>query len=319
MERALKAVDRLESAFDTPTVRSDVAARLAALHARTAPGTVLPGGYVLGDLIGAGGMGQVFLAKQCALGRTVAIKVAHSHLSEGPNVRERLVVEALAASRVRHCGSVEIFDFRQPDREEGPSFLVMEHIEGRRLTEMLRSDTVSVGRCVHLIVQLLWVLEEAHRSGVLHRDVKPDNVLVTVDRSGREHIKLVDYGLALVDDGWRVRGSTVPGVMYGTPGYMSPEQAGGSRVDARTDIYSTAVVLHALLTRTLPGQGRVSASGTVLATEAHAAVVTSAIPAPIASVLRRALAGCPDQRPPTAAAFARELAESMALLGAGST
>ncbi len=100
----------------------------------------------------------------------------------------------------------------------------MGHVDGRRLSEVLRSDTLSLGRCVDLVVKLLAVLEEAHRSGVLHRDVKPDNILVTVDPTGREHVKLVSYGLALVDEGSHVHGKTSPGVMCGTPGCMSPER-----------------------------------------------------------------------------------------------
>ncbi len=317
MDCALKLPEHQPSELVTTTVPSDVAARLAAQHAQTSVGTLLEGGYVLGERIAAGGMGQVFLAEQSALRRTVAIKFAHPHLASGPRARGRLFVEALAASRVRHRGSVAVFDFRHQEPDRSPSFLVMEHVDGRRLSEVLRSDTLPLRRCVGLVVQLLAVLEEAHRSGVLHRDVKPDNILVTVDPTGREHIKLVDYGLALVDEGRHVHGKTSPGVMYGTPGYMSPEQADGTRVDARTDVYSAAVVLHALLTKTLPGQGGGSASGTVITSARSVAVIPSSIPEPLASSLARALATNRERRTASAAAFALQLTSALSHLSNG--
>ena len=288
------------------TVPTNVAARLEPRLSALAPGAVLPGGYTLGACIGSGGMGRVFKAEQRSLGRPVAIKIAHPHVVANPSVLARLSVEAIAASRVLHSGSVKIYDFRAAS-DHSP-FLVMEHIEGRRLSDFVKRPAMSVRRCVGLVVQLLWTLEEAHRSGVLHRDVKPDNILVTTDRAGREQVKLVDYGLALVTDGERVLGSTLPGVMYGTPGYMSPEQADGEPVDARTDVYSAAVVLNALLTCCSPSAAMVRSSG------GEAGVIARSIPAPLALILARALENNPMRRLSSAADFAHRLTAAMTKL-----
>ncbi len=249
-------------------------------------------------------MGRIFLAEQRSLGREVAIKLAHTHL-EGPHhATNRLSIEALAMSRVRHDSSVAVYDLRT--RGDGVPFVVMDHIRGRCLTSLIGGGPLEARRAVRLVVQLLGALEEAHNSGVLHRDVKPDNILVTNDQ-GAERAILIDYGLALIRDGKRLVGATVPGVMYGTPGYMSPEQAEGARVDARTDVYSSAVVLHTLLTGALPARGTPPASRTSLRWSRVHARSHPSIPQPLAAVLAAALEEAPARRPASAAMFASAL------------
>ena len=304
MGRAM-TIHHLDPAIEEPTVPCDIAARLAALRAHTVSiGETLPGGYVLRTLLGSGGMGRIFLAEQRSLGREVAIKVAHAHLESAHDMSNRLSIEALAMSRVRHRSSVAIYDLRT--RADGVPFVVMERVRGQSLTSLVRQGPLEARRAVNLVVQLLGALEEAHDSGVLHRDVKPDNIVVTNDH-GTERVILIDYGLALIRDGTRVVGATVPGVMYGTPGYMSPEQSEGARVDARTDVYSSAVVLHTLLTGAFPARRIPSASRTSLRSRRIAPRVDASLGEPLAAVLTGALDEAPARRPASAATFASAL------------
>ncbi|MET0387512.1 MAG: protein kinase [Polyangiales bacterium] len=215
-------------------------------------GRTIGGSYVMLELVGVGGMGRVYRAEQRMLGRTVAIKVIHPHLLSDEQSVARFYTEARAASRLNHPNSVSIIDFGRTD--DGILYLVMEYLQGRDLARVMREDgPLPVNRICEILSSVLDALSEAHALGVVHRDLKPENVIIERLKAGRDLVKVVDFGLAKLLSGQQGRPSiTLPGLVCGTPDYMSPEQGRGEEVDARGDIYSVGVMLFELLTERLP-------------------------------------------------------------------
>jgi len=216
-------------------------------------GRTIGGAYVVLELIGVGGMGRVYRAEQRMLGRTVAIKVIHPHLLSDEQSLARFYTEARAASRLNHPNSVSIIDFGRTD--DGILYLVMEYLNGKDLARLMHEDgPLPFARICDVVTGMLAALGEAHALEVIHRDLKPENVIVERMRTGTDLIKVVDFGLAKLLGGTRPsdRSITSPGLVCGTPDYMSPEQGRGEDVDARGDIYAVGVVLFELLTETLP-------------------------------------------------------------------
>ncbi len=216
-------------------------------------GRTIGGAYVVLDLIGVGGMGRVYRAEQRMLGRTVAIKVIHPHLLSDEQSLARFYTEARAASRLNHPNSVSIIDFGRTD--DGILYLVMEYLNGKDLARLMHEDgPLPFARICDVIVGVLAALGEAHALDVIHRDLKPENVIVERMRGGSDLIKVVDFGLAKLLGASRAnnRSITSPGLVCGTPDYMSPEQGRGEDVDARGDLYAVGVVLFELLTEKLP-------------------------------------------------------------------
>ncbi len=216
-------------------------------------GRSIGSGYVLQQLVGLGGMGRVYRAEQATLGRTVAVKVIHPHLLHDEQTVSRFYQEARAASSINHPNSVGVIDFGRT--EDGILYLVMEYLEGRDLADVLAEESpLSVERTVAVLLQVLDALGEAHALGVVHRDLKPENIILRRHRSGREMVKVVDFGLATVLQG-DATSITQPGSVCGTPDYMAPEQARGLEVDGRTDLYALGVMLFEMLTGRLPYDG----------------------------------------------------------------
>lgn len=223
----------------------------------TEPGVVLAGKYVLLDVIGEGGMGTVFEAAHSALARTVAIKVMHPHLAVEPQHVRRFRQEAIAGGRFSHVHSVGILDFdRTPS---GHPFLVMELIRGPTLVRYaFDNGPLPLEQVVTIGEQLLSALETAHAAGVVHGDVKSDNIVVQAGEIG-PWIKLLDYGLALVDGAPGVSEPlqiSGPPQIVGTPDYMAPELISGARPTFASDLYAVGVVLYELLTETRPFTGQ---------------------------------------------------------------
>jgi len=210
------------------------------------------GSYVMLELVGVGGMGRVYRAEQRMLGRTVAIKVIHPHLLSDEQSVARFYTEARAASRLNHPNSVSIIDFGRTD--DGILYLVMEYLEGKDLARLMREDgPLPIARTCEILASVLDALAEAHALGVVHRDLKPENVIIERLKAGRDLVKVVDFGLAKLLSGQQGRPSiTLPGLVCGTPDYMSPEQGRGEETDSRGDIYSVGVMLFELLTERLP-------------------------------------------------------------------
>ncbi len=224
-------------------------------------GKVLAGTYVILELVGVGGMGRVYRAEQSNLGRTVAVKIVHPHLVGDENSSARFITEARATSALNHPNSVSVYDFGRTDDEQ--FFLVMEFLRGKDLAKVQYEEGVlPFRRIVNVLTQVLAALEEAHLHGIIHRDLKPENIVLEPSRSGIDFVKVVDFGLAKMKVS-AMPSITSPGIVCGTPEYMSPEQGRGDELDARTDLYAVGVILFQLLTNHLPFESE-SPTATVL-------------------------------------------------------
>jgi tetratricopeptide (TPR) repeat protein len=215
-------------------------------------GEVIDGRYEIRELIGAGGMGHVYRAEQLRLKRSVAVKVLQHAYSAMPEVGRRFEREAIALARLDHPNCVAVQDFgRLPD---GSLYLVMSFLSGALLRAALDEASFSVGRALHVARHLLAGLSHAHQAGIIHRDVKPENVMLVHHEGDADFAKLFDFGIVklLEVDAPPAENLTQVGQRFGTPAYMSPEQALGRAVDARTDLYSLTVVLYEMLTGRAP-------------------------------------------------------------------
>ena len=229
----------------------------AADRAEFAPATVISGHYHVERLLGRGGMGSVYLARDSRLERPVALKFLGGELARDADQRRRFLAEARAASALNHPNVCVIYEVGET--EDGHPFLAMECIEGRGLDALVREGTTSVRELLPVATQLVAALDAAHSRGIVHRDIKPQNVCITTE--GR--VKVLDFGLAKrldTDSTLHVENAsghvqTLPGVILGTPAYMSPEQALGGTVDSRSDLFSVGVVLYELAAGALPFQG----------------------------------------------------------------
>ena len=274
------------------------------------------GPYEIGSPLGAGGMGEVYLAKDTRLDRTVAIKVLPSHLSGDPELRQRFEREARAVSSLNHPHICTLHDI---GREGNVDFLVMEHLEGETLAERLKKGPLPFHEALPCAVQIADALDKAHRQGVVHRDLKPGNIMLT-----KTGAKLLDFGLAKLAGTTAAtpnistlsalpteqRSLTAAGAILGTFQYMAPEQLEGGEIDARTDIFALGAVIYEMVTGAKAFEGKSQAS--------LISAIMSANPAPMSSlqafsppalerVVRTCLAKDPDKRWQNAGDVAREL------------
>ncbi|HEX3757135.1 MAG TPA: serine/threonine-protein kinase [Kofleriaceae bacterium] len=209
-------------------------------------GTVL-GSYRVSELLGKGGMGYVYRAEHIKLGREVALKLLRNDYASRRDAVSRFFQEARTVNRVRHRNIVDVTDFVELD--DGTTYIVMELLTGTSLGAWAQSG-VDLARAIAVLVQICDGLGAAHQVGVVHRDLKPDNVVVVPMPDGGELVKLLDFGVAklLNRDDEDVGFQTAAGSVIGTPAYMSPEQAGGMVIDARSDIYSLGAIMYELFT-----------------------------------------------------------------------
>ncbi|MFF7738264.1 Stk1 family PASTA domain-containing Ser/Thr kinase [Streptomyces sp. NPDC007984] len=212
----------------------------------------LGGRYELSGVLGRGGMAEVYLAHDTRLGRTVAVKTLRTDLARDPSCRARFRREAQSAASLNHPAIVAVYDTDEADVDAVPlPYIVMEHVEGSTLRELLHSQRqLPPGQALETTVGILQGLEYAHRNGIVHRDIKPANVMLT--RDGQ--VKVMDFGIARAMDDSGIT-LTETSVVVGTVQYLSPEQAKGEKVDARSDLYSTGCVLYELLTASPPFAG----------------------------------------------------------------
>ncbi|MEZ4381516.1 MAG: serine/threonine-protein kinase [Nannocystaceae bacterium] len=215
-------------------------------------GTLLLERYRILERLGAGGMGVVYLAEHVTIRKRCAIKVLSDEFANKPDIVDRFLQEARAASMIAHENVVEITDFGQTP--SGSVFFVMEMLQGEDLSATIhREGALPWERVRPMMLQICRALQAAHDSGIIHRDMKPENCF-RVERSGtKDFIKVLDFGIAKVtSDEGEGKGLTKTGMIFGTPEYMSPEQAQGQRVDHRADIYAVGVILYELLTGQTP-------------------------------------------------------------------
>ncbi len=216
------------------------------------PGTVLAGRYRIQELIGEGGMGDVYLAEHNTIGKLMAIKVLAPQQMRRPRTVSRFLQEAKAASKIRHENVVDITDYGESD---GCAFFVMEYLRGEDLSVLLkREGRQPWSRIKPICIQVLKALSAAHAAGVVHRDIKPHNCFVTARDDGSEQIKVIDFGIAKLSEGSEEQ-LTRTGAIMGTAEYMSPEQGMGSELDGRSDLYSVGVILYRMLTGAVPYRG----------------------------------------------------------------
>jgi serine/threonine protein kinase len=288
--------------LDEPLQPTSIAEPITALPA---VGDVI-GRHLLRRVIGAGGMGTVYEAEHVLLEKRVAIKVLKPEIAAHPELRKRFVREGLAASRVRHPHVVDVTDAAE---ENGRAYLVMELLEGHGLdAELRRRGKLDVSRACEIILPICSALADAHGVGVVHRDMKPENV-VLIPSLGRIAPKVVDFGISdLVG-----ASSGDAGVVLGTPHYMAPEQARGEHVDGRADQYAVAVMLFEMVTGALPYDARVIDDACMMMAEvaagrAHRLLdVWPLAPADLDAVLARAMSARPEDRFPTMEKFGRAL------------
>jgi tRNA A-37 threonylcarbamoyl transferase component Bud32 len=269
-------------------------------------GDVIAGRYRLAGILGEGAMGQVFVAENLSIGRRVAIKMLRPELLADAVFRRRFQKEAEAIAAIEHRNVVRFFDLVVGD----PTFLVMEYVEGPTLAQVLRQEKrLEVGRALDVARRLAWALDAAHGAGVIHRDVKPSNVLLASDVELGEDPRLIDFGLAKlavgVDDPL-----TKAGQIVGTPHYMAPEQIANKDIDQRSDVYSLGCVLYHMIAGNPPFGGTDDLQ--ILYQQVHreaAPLRANApnLPAELEALLQKALAKDPARR----IATMRELAEAL--------
>ncbi|MDB5310537.1 MAG: pknB 15 [Gemmataceae bacterium] len=267
--------------------------------------------YEAKRLLGEGGMGRVYLARQLDLGRDVVVKVMHDHIATDEKFRDRFQRETLLMARFHHPGAVTLYDASLND-PNGPC-IVMEYVKGVNLETLLaRNGRMNAPRVGRIIGELCEVLQAAHDESIIHRDLKPANLMIVDPDTPRERIKVMDFGLAKLIEGESLRKVTDTNVDFavGTPGYICPEQVRGEEMDHRGDLYSVGVMTYELLTGRLPFTGPNSMD--ILLAHATDPPPTFAeiglkgwVPAEVEELVYDCLAKDPEDRPQTA----RELAE----------
>ncbi len=264
------------------------------------PEQVVGGRYRVVRKLGGGGMADVYLCEDLTLGRHVAIKVLLQRYLDDPTFVERFRREAKAAAGLNQQNLVSIYDWGEVD---GTYYIAMEYVEGETLKDYIRRrGRLSGNESVAVGLQLLAAVEFAHRSGIVHRDIKPQNVMI--DRSGT--IKVMDFGIARAGDS----GMTEAGSILGTAQYLAPEQAKGHPVDERSDLYSVGVVLYEMLTGTVPFKGDSAVTVAlkhVNEVPPEPAELVPGMPYALNQIVLKAMAKGPADRYQTAAEFARDL------------
>ncbi|KYF68409.1 serine/threonine-protein kinase [Sorangium cellulosum] len=274
------------------------------------PGLLVDNKYRLAERIGGGGMGDVFRAEHVLAGRAVAIKFLHPELADNSELSHRFFQEAQAVNRIRHPNIVDVIDAGVGDL--GP-YIVMEHLDGESLGMALaRFGRLDMEAAVGVAIPVLEALDAAHRAGIIHRDLKPENIFIAFDPSrGSAVVRLLDFGIAKVLDSDGPSPRTRTGVVFGTPDYLSPEQAtGDSPLDGRSDLFSVGVLLYEVLTGTRPFRAPTAVATAFRVVHAEVPTLASAgvtVDPRLEAIVQRLLQKDPAKRFQTAGDVVREL------------
>ena len=262
VESLLSSLDSAESFMETPAV-AKVAGMIEADKKTLEAGKCF-GHYEIIEQIGAGGMGVVYLAKDTRLERKTAIKILPGNVAQDEERMQRFVREAKSASALNHPNIITIYEIGETDNTD---FIATEYIEGDTLRKRLKGSPINLKSALEIAIQVASALDAAHRTGIVHRDIKPENVMIRPDGL----VKILDFGIAKLSEPPAVAGGlsvndseaataikayTSPGMIIGTAAYMSPEQARGLAVDARTDVWSLGVLLYEMAAGRLPFEGQ---------------------------------------------------------------
>lgn len=274
-------------------------------------GRTIEGKYRIDGVIGAGGMGAVYLATRLLIGDEVAIKILHTERVTDPHAGERFRREAQAAARLKHPNAVSIYDFGVSS--DGLQYLVMELVEGRSLREIKKQQgPLPASLAAEIALQVCAALDEAHRQHIVHRDIKPDNIILNSTASGLR-VKVLDFGIAKLRDDTASH-LTQTGSVMGTPHYMSPEQCLGEELDSRADIYSVGIVLYELLCGSVP----FNAPNSMAVVVQHVnqpppplRTINPSVSPQVEAVVLRALEKRREARPATAGGLAQQFAAAV--------
>jgi serine/threonine protein kinase len=272
---------------------------------------ILNGSFQILQKIGSGGMGAVYKALQPQMKRMVGVKILHPKLANRKDLVSRFRREARAMSQLTHPNTTKVFLYGE--LEDGSLYIIMEFLEGKNLNQTVRADgPFPVARALPVLIQVCGALGEAHEAGIIHRDLKPENIFLVQSGGLRDYAKVLDFGLAKVGERQMRPGSVIltqEGMVFGTPEFMSPEQAQGKALTPASDIYSLAVILYEVLTGKLPFDAKSAMDHIQLHVTGKPIPLNQrsegkTFPPLLERVIDRALAKRPEDRFATAAAFA---------------
>jgi serine/threonine-protein kinase len=265
--------------------------------------------YEIISLLGEGGMGAVYMAKHTQVGKRFAIKLLHEQFAHHAEMVERFMREARAAGEVGHDNIIEIYDIGRD--ASGAIYMVMEVLKGSSLEDVVQAQPIPYPLATYILLQVLSALEAAHARGIVHRDMKPDNVFLTTVAGQPNFVKVLDFGIAKIKSGEGGHGLTQTGTMMGTPYYMSPEQAKGSKdIDHRTDLYACGVMFYQMLTGRFPFEApNIPALLVKITSEEPVPVeqISPEIPPDIAAAIRRSMSKEAEDRFQSASEFAQAI------------
>ena len=280
---------------------------------------LLNGQFQILQKIGSGGMGSVYKAIQPAMNRMVAVKILHPKLTNRKDLVSRFRREARAMSHLTHPNTVKVYLYG--DLDDGSLYIVMEYLDGKNLNQAVRKEgPMPPERAIPVLIQVCGALQEAHLQGIVHRDLKPENIFLSTNGGLKDFPKVLDFGLAKVTEREMRPGSiilTQEGMVFGTPEFMSPEQAQGKSLTPGSDIYSLAVILYEVLTGKLPFDAKnpmefIQLHVTTKPKPINERVPGKTFPPLLWTVLSKALEKKSEDRYQSAAEFAHALAAVLA-------
>ncbi|MCX4239984.1 serine/threonine-protein kinase [Paraliomyxa miuraensis] len=276
-------------------------------------GKIVAQRYRVEGIIGIGGMGAVFRARHLALGKTFALKILHRIYTRDADIVARFMREARAATQTGHPNIIDIVDIGTTDRED--VYFVMELLEGRTLGEVVATEgPLAVRRAVNIARQICRAVAAAHEVGIIHRDLKSDNVILTSRGKDPDFVKVLDFGICKTSSNDSGGGTTSPGVVMGSPDYMAPEQGAGLEASVASDVYAVGCIVYEMLAGRLPFKGRNAIDVLMQKGAREATRVTEhrpEVPPELAEVLARCLMRSPQDRPPSMRALEYELTRAV--------